>query len=384
MRLAIQPPARLKLLLPLLTLPVLWACSPPPPAEAPLRAVRTLTVQPGQAGQTHEYAAEVRARVESRLGFQVPGKLVERMANLGDHVAAGRALARIDTRDLALGQQAARAAVQAAQVQVELNQADYQRYKDLRDKGFISSAELERRETTLKASRAQLEQARAQAGVQDNQAGYAVLTAGAAGVITSVDAEPGAVLAAGTPVLRLAHDGPRDAVFSVPEDRVESVRALLGKVGALQLRPWGAAEQPLPATVREVSAAADAATRTFLVKADIGNAPLRLGQTATVAISAPAGGTVIKLPLQAVFERGGQPMVWTVDRAAMTVKATPVTVAGAEGNLVLVGAGLAAGASVVTAGVHVLNEGQKVRWYQEPAASAPAAPAMPAASAASR
>lgn len=385
------PPDRLKLLLPLLSLPLLWACSPPPPAEAPLRAVRAMTVQPGQAGQTHEYAAEIRARIESRLGFQVGGKLVERLVNLGDHVAAGRALARIDTRDLALGQQAARAAVQAAQVQVELNQADYQRYKDLRDKGFISGAELERRETALKASRAQLDQARAQAGVQDNQAGYAVLTAGAAGVITSVDAEPGAVLAAGTPVLRLAHDGPRDAVFSVPEDRVESVRALLGKTGALQLRPWGTAEQALPATVREVSAAADAATRTFLVKADIGLAPLRLGQTATVAISAPAvAAAVIKLPLQAVFERGGQPMVWTVDRAAMTVKAAPVQVAGAEGNLVLVSGGLPAGASVVTAGVHVLNEGQKVRWYQEPAApagaaaSAPAAVAAPAASASSR
>ncbi|MDT7835242.1 efflux RND transporter periplasmic adaptor subunit [Aquabacterium sp. OR-4] len=358
------------MLLALVTLPLLWACSPPPPADAPLRAVRTMTVQPGQAGLTHDYAAEIRARTESRLGFQVGGKLVERMVNLGDQVAAGRALARIDTRDLALGQQAARASVQAAQVQVDLNQADYQRYKELRDKGFISGAELERRETTLKASRAALEQARAQAGVQDNQAGYAVLTAGAAGVVTSVDAEPGAVLAAGTSVLRLAHDGPRDAVFSVPEDRVDSVRALLGKAGALALKPWGAADKPLPATVREVSAAADPATRTFLVKADIGSAALRLGQTATVAIAAPLGSAVIKLPLQALFERGGKPMVWRVDRASMVVQARPVTVAGAEGNLVLIGQGLAAGESVVTAGVHTLNEGQKVRWYQEPAAAA--------------
>lgn len=378
-----MPHAPRPLLLALITAPLLWACSPPPPAEAPLRAVRTMTVQPGQTGLTHEYAAEIRARTESRLGFQVGGKLIERLVNVGDQVAAGRPLARIDTRDLALGQQAARAAVQAAQVQVELNQADYQRYKDLRDKGFISSAELERRETTLKASRAALEQARAQAGVQDNQAGYAVLTAVAPGVITSVDAEPGAVLAAGTTVLRLAHDGPRDALFSVPEDRVDSVRALLGRPGALQLLPWGAADKPLPAMVREVSAAADPATRTFQVKADIGRATLRLGQTATVAMAAPApaaqAGAVFKLPLAAVFERGGQPMVWRVDRASMLVQARPVKVAGAEGNLVLIGAGLVAGESVVTAGVHTLNEGQKVRWYQEPSASAPMAAASTAA-----
>ncbi len=371
------------LLLALFTAPLLWACSPPPPAEAPLRAVRTMTVQPGQAGLTHEYAAEIRARTESRLGFQVGGKLIERMVNVGDQVGAGRALARLDTRDLALGQQAARAAVQAAQVQVELNQADYQRYKELRDKGFISGAELERRETTLKASRAALEQARAQAGVQDNQAGYALLTAAAPGVITSVEAEPGAVLSAGTTVLRLAHDGPRDAVFNVPEDRVDSVRALLGRPGALALRPWGAGDKALPATLREVSAAADPATRTFQVKADIGSSALRLGQTATIAIAAPVSpaqaGAVFRLPLAAVFERGGQPMVWRVDRASMLVQARPVTVAGAEGNLVLIGAGLAAGESVVTAGVHTLNEGQKVRWYQEPSAPVPGAPAAASA-----
>ena len=102
--------------------------------------------------------------------------------------------------------------------QLELAAADFKRYRELRDQGFISGAELERRETTLKAAQAQFEQARAQAGVQGNQAATAALGA-EPGVITGIEAEPGAVVAAGAPVVRLAHDGPRDVVFAVPEDK---------------------------------------------------------------------------------------------------------------------------------------------------------------------
>lgn len=378
-------------LLPLLITPVLLACQPAPPAEEPVRAVRTLTVQAGSTALSHEYAAEIRARTESRLGFRVGGKLVKRYANLGDTVKAGQALAQIDGSDLKLGQDAARSALTSAEAQLAFSEAEFKRYKDLREQGFISGLELERREAGLKAARSQAEQARAQAGVQNNQAGYAVLSADASGVVTAIEAEPGAVLAAGTPVLRLAHDGPRDAVFSVPEDRANAMRTLLGKPGALRLRAWGSADTTVPATVREVAGAADPVTRTFLVKADIGATNLRLGQTATVLLDTPVVAGVVKLPLPAVFEQGGKSHVWLVDRTSMTVRAQPVNLAGAEGNLVVVAGGLAAGQAVVTAGVHALTPGQKVRWYAEPGvpvppgpASAVVVPAVQAAQAASR
>ena len=127
------------------------------------------------------------------------------------------------------------------------------------------------------------------------------------------------------------------------------------------------------ATVREVSAAADPVTRTFLIKADIGRSALRLGQTASVRVDAPAVAGVIKLPLPAVFELGGQSTVWLLDRATMVVRAQPITVAGADGNRVLVAGGLAAGQTVVTAGVHALTPGQAVRLYVEPGVLPPAA-----------
>lgn len=366
----------------LAALTVLAGCSRTEAPKEPIRAVRTLVVGVDSTSAVHDYAAEIRARTESRLGFRVGGKLVAREVNLGDSVRQGQVLARLDGQDLRLGQDAARAALSGAQTQLDLAQADLRRYRELREQGFIGAAELERREANVKAAQAQLDQARAQSSVQGNQAGYASLLADAAGVVTAVEAEPGQVLSAGTPVVRLALDGPRDAVFSVPEDRLGAVRALIGQPGAVKLRLWGQTDE-FPATVREVSAAADPTTRTFLVKADVGRTPVRLGQTASIRIAEPRRDDAIRLPLAAVVEAKGQSVVWLLDTATMKVRQQPVQVGGADGNLVLIAAGLKPGDRVVTAGTHVLTPGQQVRLYQaaQPA-SAAFSPAPSAVSAA--
>lgn len=358
---------------------LLAACAKTEPAPDPIRAVRTITVSADAAGGVREYAAEVRARTESRLGFRVGGKLVRRNVDAGSTVKAGQVLAQLDPQDLRLGQDAARAALVAAQANHDQTQADYQRYKDLRDQGFISSAELERRDTALKAARAQLDQARAQASVQGNQAAYAALLADASGVVTAVDAEPGMVVSAGAPVLRLAHDGPRDVVFSVPEDQVSLIKAMAAQPGRFKVRLWGAAGEPLPAQIREIAAAADPVTRTFIVKADIGGAAskdVRLGQTATMVVEMPKAVGINKLPLSALKEEQGRTIVWVVDAPSMTVKPQPVQIAGADGNDAVVTAGLAPGQMVVTAGVHVLSPGQKVKLYVDPTVAAAATTAM--------
>lgn len=346
----------------------LVACAKTEPAADPVRAVRTMTVASDTAGGGYDYAAEIRARIESRLSFRVAGKLVQRLVNLGDRVHAGQPLARLDPQDLRLGQESARAAMAAARANLDQAQADFARYKELRDKEFISSAELERRENSLKAAQAQHRQAQAQAAVQANQASYAVLVADVSGVVTGIDAEPGTVLAAGSPVLRVALDGPRDAVFSVPEDKVGLIKSLAERPNSFSLRLWGQDAAPLPTTVREISAAADAVTRTFQVKADVGTAgsTVRLGQTATVHVELPRTPGVTKLPLSALKQEQGQSIVWLVDKASMTVKPQAVQIAGADGNDAVISGGLSPGQLVVTAGVHVLNSGQKVKLYAAP------------------
>ncbi|HET7795863.1 MAG TPA: efflux RND transporter periplasmic adaptor subunit [Rhizobacter sp.] len=367
---------RLTLPIALLSVAVLAACSKAETPSAPVRAVRTMTVAADSAGASYEYAAEVRARTESRLGFRVGGKIVRRAANVGDTVKAGQVLAQLDPQDLKLGQEAANAALVAAQANLDQTVADFKRFKELRDQGFISSAELERRETALKSAQAQFDQAKAQSSVQGNQAGYAALVADANGVITAVDAEPGMVVAAGAPVLRLAHDGPRDVVFNVPEDKVNEIKALAAAPGRLKVRMWGSTEL-LPAHIREIAAAADPVTRTFAVKADMPASTsngVRLGQTATIVVDMPKVAGITKLPLSALREDQGKTAVWVLDKTTMTVASKVVQIAGADGNEVVVTGGVAPGQIVVTAGVHVLNPGQQVKLYVDPAA--PVAPSV--------
>ena len=359
---------------------LLSGCGKQPAAPEPERAVRTQLVSAATATASHEYAAEVKPRIESRLSFRVAGKLLSRSVNLGDAVKAGQPLARMDAQDLRLAEAAASAAVAAARTNRDQAGQDYKRFVDLQRQGFISAAELERRDSAFKAAQAQLEQAKAQADVQGNQAGYALLVADGAGVITGVNAEPGQVLAAGAPVVSVALDGPRDIVFSVPEDQLALVKAAAAQPGALNVRLWGGTKT-YPLVLREVAAAADPVTRTFLIKADAGKLDVKLGQSATAVLDLPPRVGVIKLPLAAVLQQAGKSSVWVLDGASMTVKPVPVQVGGAAGNEVVIAGGLSAGQEVVVAGVHVLSPGQKVKRYVPPrTADAPVQPPLTAAS----
>ncbi len=340
----------------------LAACSKPPAAPDPVRAVKVVTVGASAQAGGLEFAGEVRARVESRLGFRVAGKLLQRDAELGQVVKAGQVLAQLDPQDYQLAQEAARAQVASAVTQRDLAAADFKRFQALREQNFISGAELERREATLKAAQAQVEQAQAQLATQGNQATYTRLLAPAAGVITAVEAEPGQVLAAGTPVFRLALEGPRDAVFAVPEDRVAAVR-----VGSpVRIKPW-AEDRIVQGQVREVAASADPVTRTFQVKVGLpADARLPLGATLTALpqVLSREGATALKLPTSALLQQGNGTAVWVLDTASMTVKLQTVTPGTADGNEVVITSGLQAGMQVVSAGVHVLQPGQKVTLWQ--------------------
>jgi RND family efflux transporter MFP subunit len=367
------------LLLAALLSALLAGCGKQAAAPEPERAVRTQLVSTGAANASHQYAAEVKARVESRLSFRVSGKLASREVDLGAAVKPGQVLARLDAQDFKLAQAAAMAAVAAARTNRDQAGADYKRFVDLQRQGFISAAELERRDSVFKAAQAQLDQAKAQADVQANQAAYAQLLADGAGVVTGVSAEPGQVLAAGTPVVTVALDGPRDVVFSVPEDQIGRVRTAASQPGALKVRLWGS-DATAPLKVREVAGAADPVTRTFLIKADAGKLDVKPGQTATVVLDLPQTASIVKLPLTAVLQQSGKTSVWVLDSATMTVKPVAVQVGGADGNEVVVASGLSAGQEVVVAGVHVLTPGQKVKRYVPPRSAAP----QPAVAAASR
>lgn len=355
---------------------LLAACTKPAPTEEPVRAVKVVTVGLASMQSGAEFSGEVRARVETRLGFRVGGKIIRRQAELGQRVRAGDVLAQLDPQDYKLAAQAAAAQTAAALTNRDLALADFKRFKSLKDQNFISGADLERREATLQAAQAQLDQAQAQESGQGNQSAYTTLVADVSGVVTSIDAEPGQVVAAGTPVVRIAQDGPRDVVFAVPEDKV----ALIKPGSGAQVRMWSS-DARLKGVVREVAASADPVTRTFSVKVALeGKDTPALGTTVSVVPQAfdRSGVQVVKLPTSAFRQDGNQSAVWVLDTATMTVKLQPVVIATADGNDVVVASGLQPGMQVVVAGVHVLSPGQKVSIYKEKVAGAQVNTASPA------
>lgn len=341
----------------------LVACSRTEPVQEPVRAVKVMEVQRGTLLAAEEFSGEVRPRIESRLGFRVAGKLISREVELGQHVKAGQVLARLDPQDYRLATDAAQAQFGAAVTNRDLAAADFKRFKELREQNFISGAELERREAALKAAQAQVDQAQAQLAAQRNQGSYATLVADAAGVVTAIEAEPGQVVSAGQPVVRVAQDGARDAVFAVPEDKL----GLMRSGSAVKVRVWPGQTQ-LGGRVREVSASADPVTRTYLVKVGLdGRQPPALGATVTVQpkVRNEDRHAAIKLPTSALRQEGQATAVWVLDAKTMTVQLQPVQVATADGNEVVVASGLQEGQTVVSAGVHVLSPGQKVTIYRE-------------------
>ena len=351
-------------LLPALAIMVtLSACHQAPAPVEPIRAVKVLKVGVASFDAAYEFSGEVKPRVESKLGFRVAGKLVKRQAEVGQQVKVGQLLAQLDPQDYALAADAARAQLAAATTNRDLAAADYKRYKELKDQGFISGAELERRDSALKSGQAQFDVAQVQLKNQGNQTGYTQLKADVSGIVVGVDAEPGQVVSAGTPIVRIAQDGARDVVFSVPEDKVKQI-----KVGTdVKVRVW-AENRDLTGKIREVAAAADPVTRTFTVKVSLlGADPPALGATVYVMPQALAHDNVkvIKLPTSALKQDGKTSAVWVLDPATMTVQSQTIQIATADGNEAVISFGLQPGQLVVSAGVHVLSPGQKVTLYKE-------------------
>ncbi len=324
---------------------LLAACSKPELPAPPPRTVRVMQINGSAAAQGLTFPGEVRARYESRLGFRLGGKIVERRVDVGDRVRRGQVLARIDAQDAALN--AAQAEASRAHAEAEAK-----RYRELREKGFVSQAVLDAKETALAT-------AAAQAGVAKNQAAYATLVADRDGVVTAVEGEAGQVVAAGQTVLRVAEGNEKEIVIAVPESDVEKLRgAEAFEVGLSSLpgRTWAG-------RLRELSPSADPATRTFTARISVPGADesMRLGMSAGVRAKVSLRDAALRLPLSAFFTRNEQAHVWVVDPATQTVRLTRVETDGVVGNELRVKGGLAAGMLVVTAGANLLEEGQKVR-----------------------
>ncbi len=334
---------------------LLASCSRPVEKVEEIRPVRAMVVAAGTGKTIIELAGEIQPRYESQLGFRVGGKLIARKVEVGTLVKRGQVLMQLDPLDLQLAQSQAKAAVSATESTLALAKADLDRYRELRQKNFVSQALLDAKEAAYKSAIASHEQANAGLKVQSNQSSYSTLYADADGVITAVQAEVGQVVAAGTPVVKLARTAEKEVRVSIPEDQIEVLR----QVTDLAVKTWANSNVAISGRLRELSPIADPATRTYTAKISLPRAgpEIRLGMTATVQFAAPALPG-IHLPMTALVNSKEGTAVWVVESGV--VKLVPVQVASATGTEVLVAQGLSAGQSVVTAGVNQLRPGQKV------------------------
>ncbi|MET1532938.1 efflux RND transporter periplasmic adaptor subunit [Burkholderia sola] len=351
-------------------LPVaLAACSGKAPSdprtEAPL--VRTAVVQ-AAVPASRSFTGTVAARVQSDLGFRVAGKVLERLVDTGQTVRRGQPLMRLDPVDLKLAARARDEAVAAARARARQTAEDEARYRDLRGTGAISASAYDQARAAADAAKAQLSAAEADADVARNATGYAQLVADGDGVVMETLAEPGQVVSAGQPVVRLAHAGSREAVIQLPE----TLRPALGSLAQAGL--FGKPDVGVPATLRQLSDTADARTRTFearyVLQGALANAPL--GATVTIRIAddaRTASQPGMQVPIGALLDAGKGPGVWVVagEPAKVTWRPVKVEHLDDDGARVSGDGALKPGERVVALGAQLLHEGEAVR------VSAPAA-----------
>jgi RND family efflux transporter MFP subunit len=324
-----------------------------PRTEPPL--VRTAVAGTAE-GADREFTGIVGARVQSDLGFRVPGKVVARLVDAGQVVRRGQPLMRIDPTDYTLAAQAAAETVAAARARTVQTSADELRYSDLRSNGWVSAAAYDRVKAAALAARAELSAAESQAQVGRNNAAYTVLVADADGTVAETLAEPGQVVGAGQVVVRLARSGPREAVVALPE----TLRPPLGAVAQARTYSGLVGE----ARLRQLSDAADPTTRTFDARFTLAGAPATapLGSTVTVRLNLPGQAAMMTAPLGAIYDRGQGPGVWVVGGQS-TVSWRPVKLATVGEETAVVAAGLRPGERFVALGAHMLHQGEAVRIY---------------------
>jgi RND family efflux transporter MFP subunit len=324
--------------------------------------VSVATVQPAQH-RDRGYTGVVTARVQSDLGFRVPGKVTERLVDAGETVRAGQPLMRIDVTDYAHLITTQTQNVEAAKAKAEQAVADEARYRGLVSTGAVSASAYDQVKAAADAAKAQLAAAEAQAQVAKDEGDYSLLVADAEGTVVETLAEPGQVVAAGQSVIKLAHAGPREAAVYLPE----TVRPAIGAVARASL--YGENES-FPARLRQLSDAADPATRTFearfVLEGAEANAPL--GETVTIDLPAPDRIASSEVPLGALTDRGNGPGVWVLNERPSTVSFRRVKVLRLEAEDAVLSGGVQPGERIVALGAHLLSEGQRVRVEDQRAA----------------
>ena len=339
----------------------LAACYKEQPKKVEVRPVRVTSIRHTPSSETFSLTGQIQAKDQVNLAFRIAGRLEERNVTVGDLVAPGQIVAKIESQDYQNALRSAEADLASAQAVLENAQNTESRQTELLSKGYTTHVQYDQAQQQMKTAQAQVESARARLQNAKDNLTYTELKSDVAGSVTAKGAEPGEIVAAGRMVLQVARQGGRDAVFNVPSQLIRRSPKNPEVTIALSDDPAVVAT----GHVREVAPQADAATGTYVVKVGLDNPPdlMRLGATITGQVKIPSD-PVIQLPGTALTQSEGKPAVWVVDPEKKTVSLVPVTVGHYDTSSAVVAQGLKDGDLIVTAGVQALRPGQEVRQLE--------------------
>ena len=338
---------------------LLAGCGEEKVVEVLVRPVKAMVVPEPVTERVLTYSGVIAPRIESTLGFRVSGKIVERYVNVGQHVQAGQKIAKLDEKDLKLAEHSARAAVAAAKTRFEVAKDALNRAKFLLPNRFIAQSAVDQRQLEFQSAQSALNSAQDQLDQAINATSYALLLADENGIVTSVRAEPGQVVAAGQAVITLAHSNDIEASVAVPEQMI--VKLNNGQPALISL--WSAPDIKSNGKIREIAGAADTASRTYAVRVTIAKPvpQMRIGMTAAVAFHIPQDSPAVIVPVTALASERGKTIAFVANKDTQTVARRDVETGRVTDKGVLVKAGLKPGEILITGGVQFLQNGMTVR-----------------------
>jgi len=243
--------------------------------------------------------AQVVGSIESRTPVEVSSNVAARVravhVRAGQRITAGEILVEMDPSNLDAGVAQARGAVAAAQAEVAKSAADWRRFSALYSRGSATAQERDAAEAAYRSARAHARQAEAAVAAGKSALAYATVRSPMDGVVVDRMAEPGDMAMPGKPLLRVYDTRAVRAALAVPEELLKSIRP--GSPVRIEVN---AVHREFAATITEIIPAADPATRSVTMRADLpAGAGLQPGMFVRAAF-AVGQETVLTIPRGAV------------------------------------------------------------------------------------
>lgn len=325
-----------------------------------IRPVKTMVVSSARSGVERTFSGTIRAGQEASLAFRVSGKVDEVMVEVGDKVNKGRLLARLDPHNYQLSVKNIESNLASAQAAYKNSRSSYQRRKNLYENSNISKSQLDQYETQRNSDLSQVNALNAHLEQARNQLSYAALKAPFKGYISARKIDEFENIAAGQSIFTLVDPVKLKVDIGIPESLIVQVKD--GDSVSIVVESLPGRE--FPGSVAEVGVALDANTGTYPVVARITNPVPGIlpGMAAEVTFSfafTALEGFVV--PTSALLEdiQTGDRYLWIFREER--VKKYPVQTGKLVADGIEIVSGLKGGEAVVTAGVHSLEEGQKVK-----------------------